>query len=155
MSISGQKGLVQVWPTITHESPARTSDMEFFQVKSLDEYPFRLPVRNLELSKQRNHGMSAHWEVKEKRMDRTSSPVWPAIKDEPTKVTWMPSTISVPTRLEQITGTILAAAWPCITRCHWSRASKLGSYRLLPIALGYRSSSAPCTTKLRATSGYH
>ncbi len=84
------------------------------------------------------------------------------MNDEPWKVIsrWpsIPSSASptsVPTRLAATTGTRLAPAWPCITRCQWSLESQAGSGGSVPMAVGYSSSSAPSRAMARAASGNH
>ena len=57
-------------------------------------------------------------------------------------------------RLAAATGTILAAAWPCMVLRQWGMLSqsRMGS---LPMAVGYKSSSAPISAIHLAVSGNH
>ena len=43
---------------------------------------------------------------------------------------------STPMRFEATSGMTLAAAWPCMVRCQWSRESILASCGSDPIAVG-------------------
>jgi hypothetical protein len=48
-----------------------------------------------------------------------------------------------------------AAAWPCMTRCQWSAELMVGSWGSVPMAVGYKITSAPCSAMARAASGNH
>src|SRR3546814_16804905 len=58
-------------------------------------------------------------------------------------------------RLALTSGTMLAAAWPCMVRCQWSLEMRVGSCGTFAMAVGSHRHSQPITSMASALSGNH